>query len=162
MTIEEDATFLADINLGRLSKWLRILGYDAVLYRGRADHAFLRKAKGENRVVLTRKGDLAKRAFPGMLIVIENDRVERQVEEVFEKLGLELSPDRCFSRCLRCNVPLKEVSRQEVQDRVSPYVCEHHARFMTCPACGGVFWPGTHSENIRNRIRALRIPFRRL
>jgi uncharacterized protein with PIN domain len=160
--MEKEKKFLIDINLGRLVIWLRILGYDTILYRGRADRNFLRKAQEDNRTVLTRRRDLAKRQFQGMLLLIESDRVEKQVEEVFGKLGLEVSPDLYFSRCLRCNVLLKEVEKETIQERVPPYVFEHHSRFMTCPGCGAVYWPGTHSENIRDRIKALRIPSRRL
>ncbi|SEM32240.1 hypothetical protein SAMN04489760_11078 [Syntrophus gentianae] len=160
--MENERKFLTDINLGRLVIWLRILGYDTILYRGAADRQFLRKAQAENRIVLTRKRELAKRQFQGILLLIESDRVERQVEEVFGNLGLEVSADRYFSRCLRCNVLLIEVEKEAIQERVPPYVFEHHSRFMTCPGCGAIYWPGTHSENIRKRIKALRIPFRRL
>jgi uncharacterized protein len=156
--------FITDINLGRLAIWLRILGYDTFFYRGPADRSFLRKAQQENRVVLTRKRELLKRQFQGILFVIESDRVGRQVEEVLANLDLDPSPDRYFSRCLRCNGLLEEVAedgKEGIRDRVPLYVFEHHSRFTTCPACHAVYWPGTHSENARNQIKALRIPSRR-
>jgi len=165
MNAEADMKFLTDVNLGRLAVWLRILGYDTIFYRGPADRTLLRKAQEESRVVLTRKRDLAKRQFQGILLIIESDRVQRQVEEVLANLTLEPAPDRFFSRCLRCNVLLEKVAeaaKEGIRDRVPPYVFEHQARFTTCPGCGAVYWPGTHSENARNWIKALRIPSRRL
>jgi len=152
--------FITDINLGRLAMRLRMLGYDTLFYRGAADRTFLRKAQQENRVVLTRKRDLAKREFDGVLLVTESDRVERQVEEVLENLNLEPDPDRYFSLCLRCNVLLEEVAKEDVVNRVPPYVYENNSRFMTCSRCGAVYWPGTHIENARKWIRALRTPTR--
>jgi len=137
-----------------------MLGYDTLFYRGAADRNFLRKAQQENRVVLTRKRDLAKREFEGVLLVVENDHVERQVEEVLENLDLKPVSDRYFSLCLRCNVLLEEVAKEDVVNRVPPYVYENNSRFMTCSRCGAVYWPGTHIENARKWIRALRTPTR--
>ena len=151
---------MTDINLGRLAIKLRMLGYDTLFYRGAADRAFLRKAQQENRVVLTRKRDLAKRQFQGVLLVVENDRVEMQLEELSEKLNLKPDPDQYFSRCLRCNVLLEEIARKDVANRVPTYVFENYSRFMACPRCGAVYWQGTHIEHARNWIRALHIPSR--
>lgn len=150
--------FLTDINLGKLALRLRMLGYDTAFYRGAADRTFLRKAQSEERVVLTRKRELAGRQFQGTLLVVENDRVERQVEEVLEKLRLTPKAEGYFSRCLRCNVLLEELARDAAKDRVPPYVFEQYARFQTCPLCGRVYWPGTHIEDARRRLRALRTP----
>jgi uncharacterized protein with PIN domain len=152
--------FITDINLGRLAVRLRMLGFDTIFYRGTADRNFLRIAQQENRVVLTRKRELAKRQFQGILVVVESDRVERQLEELLSKLNLKPESDRYFSLCLRCNVPLQEILREDVVNRVPPYVYENYSRFMTCPRCGAIYWPGTHIEHARNWIRALHIPSR--
>ncbi len=150
--------FLTDINLGKLALRLRMLGYDTLYYRAAADRSFLRKAQLEDRVVLTRKRDLAGRQFQGILLVVENERVERQVEEVLEKLRLIPETEQYFSRCLRCNVLLEELARDAAKDRVPPYVFERYERFQTCPRCGRIYWPGTHIEDARSRLRALRTP----
>jgi len=153
-----DMKFITDINLGRLAVRLRMLGYDTLFYRGAADRTFLRKAQQENRIVLTRKRDLAERQFQGVLLVVESDRVERQIEDVLANLKLIPDPDRHFSRCLRCNVLLEEVAKEVVVHHVPPYVFEQYSRFLNCSRCGAVYWPGTHIENARNWIRALHIP----
>lgn len=152
--------FITDINLGRLAMRLRVLGYDTFFYRGTADRTFLRKAQQEKRVVLTRKRDLAKREFEGVLLVVESDKVEKQLEEVLRKMNLKPEPEQYFSRCLRCNVPLEEIDKQEVMDRVPSYVYDHYSRFMACTRCGAVYWPGTHVQHAQNWIRALHIPSR--
>ena len=71
--------FITDTNLGKLAKWLRILGYDTVSYRGEADRNFLRKAEREGRVVLTRKKDMAARQFSGKLVTVGSDHVQEQL-----------------------------------------------------------------------------------
>jgi len=141
--------FIADQNLGRLVKWLRIMGYDTVLYRGPADRSFLRKAEKEGRTVLTRRRDMAGRQFAGTLIVVKHDRLEDQLATLMEALPIHPEPARLFTLCLRCNRSLKEVDKEEVSGQVPAYVLETQSRFRVCPQCRGIFWPGTHRENIR-------------
>jgi hypothetical protein len=138
--------FLADSSLGRLSKWLRILGYDTVYCRGDADRIFLRKAEKEGRVVLTRRKDVLARQHPGIVLFVESDRVEGQLVEVLAKLGLNAEPENRFTVCLRCNEFLKEAKREEVRSLVPDYVFRTQSEFRVCPKCRGVYWPGTHRE----------------
>lgn len=140
--------FITDANLGKLAKWLRILGYDTTFYTGNADRDFLRKAQREGRIALTRKRDLAKREFSGRLFVIQNDHVQDQLREVMEELSLHPQPERLFSICLKCNEELEKVPKGEIAGMVPPYVFENCSQFHTCPRCRGIFWPGTHRDNI--------------
>ncbi|PIP07100.1 MAG: hypothetical protein COX51_07380 [Syntrophobacteraceae bacterium CG23_combo_of_CG06-09_8_20_14_all_50_8] len=152
--------FLTDGNLGKLSKWLRILGYDTLLHRGNIDLACLMNAQKEGRVVLTRKQALSCRQYAGRLLALRHDRVDEQIGEVFEKLSLHWKPERFFSRCVKCNVELEAVAKEAVAHIVSDYVLENSSAFRRCPSCGGIFWPGTHKDNMLRFIRR-RIPFHR-
>ena len=145
--------FIADQNLGKLVKWLRIMGYDTVLYRGPADRPLLRKAEREGRIVLTRKRDMARRQFGGSLVVVEHDRLEDQLAGLMGELPIRSEPERLFTLCLRCNEPLKEATREEVSGLVPAYVLETQSRFRLCPNCRGIFWPGTHRKNIHRFLR---------
>jgi len=147
--------FLADSSLGRLSKWLRLLGYDAVYYRGGADRNFLRKAEREGRAVLTRRKDVLARQHPGTVLFVEHDRVEDQIIEVFGKLGLRPEPGKLFTVCLRCNEPLKEAAPGEVRPHVPDYVFRTQKSFRVCPKCHGVYWPGTHRERALSMLRRI-------
>jgi len=147
--------FLADSSLGRLSKWLRILGYDTVYCRGDADRIFLRKAEKEGRAVLTRRKDVLARQHPGIVLFVESDRVEGQLVEVLGKLGLKPEPENLFTLCLRCNESLKEAKPEEVRSLVPDYVFRTQSEFRMCPGCGGVFWPGTHRNRAMKTIARL-------
>ncbi len=147
--------FLADSSLGRLSKWLRLLGYDTVYYRGEADRSFLRKAEKEGRAVLTRRRDVLARQHPGSVVFLENDRVQDQIEEVLEKLDLRPEPEKRFTLCLRCNESLRAAIPDEVQPLVPDYVFRTQKEFRVCPVCGGVFWPGTHRDRMLSTLRRI-------
>lgn len=152
--------FTADCNLGKLAKWLRILGYDTLYDRGTADRNFLRKAGDEGRIALTRKRDLAGSLHTGSLVVVKADHVGGQIGEVLEALALEPDPAKRMTRCLNCNAPLEEVPKETVEDLVPAYIYEKYRRFRRCPSCGGIFWPGTHPRHVKEYLR-MRIPSRR-
>ncbi len=147
--------FLADPSLGKLTKWLRILGYDAVYYRGDIDRNLLRKAEREGRVVLTRKKDMAGRSFSGQMVIIQEDHVQYQIRYVMDKLSLKPDPDKLFSICLKCNEELKEVSREDVAGIVPDYVSKKYRNFRMCPQCRSIFWPGTHRDNMQDIVRKI-------
>jgi uncharacterized protein len=152
--------FLADGNLGRLSKWLRILGYDAACHKGNIDLSCLMKAQREERIVLTRKAALAGRQYAGRLLVLRQDRLEQQIKELFEELSLSPDPALILTRCINCNTELTEISRGEAALAIAAHVLENCSVFRRCPSCGGIFWPGTHKNNILRFIKN-RIPFHR-
>jgi len=136
--------FVTDVNLGTLARWLRILGYDTRFDRGDVNRDFLRRAQQEERIVLTRKRDMANRQFRGRLVVIEDDQVRGQLKEVIGKLGLHVAMDRFYRRCALCNAVLVEVLHSEVEGRVPDYVYHQSGPFRRCPECSKIYWPGAH------------------
>ena len=147
--------FLADSSLGCLSKWLRILGYDTLYWRGEADRAFLCKAEREGRAVLTRRKDVLARQHPGFMLFVENDRIEDQLVEVLGKLNLTPQPEAFFTICLQCNMSLCEVLRDAVRSRIPDYIYQTQREFRLCPGCGRVYWPGTHRERASEKLRRI-------
>jgi uncharacterized protein with PIN domain len=153
-----DVRFAADCTLGKLAKWLRILGFDTRYDRGTADSAFLLKAGEEGRIALTRKRDLTRSSPSGPLVVVKADHVERQIAEVLEALALEPDPAKRMTRCLRCNEPLEEVSKETVIGLVPAYVSETCLQFRLCRLCGRVFWQGTHLCHVEEFLRIHVLP----
>jgi uncharacterized protein len=156
--MSETIKFITDSNLGKLAKWLRILGYDTTCYTGDADRRFLSKAQKEGRFVLTRKKDMAKRQFAGKLAVIQHDHVQEQLEEVIRKFSIVLEAADILTICIRCNEKLTLVSKEDVIGLVPEYTWSSHSCFYRCPRCEGIFWPGTHKDSIDRFLMAHRIP----
>jgi len=143
----DEPKLAVDEMLGRLATWLRALGLDATLLPcglGRAEKRVL--ARG--RVFLTRSRDFK----IGRTILIKSDDPARQLEEAVEELGLDPGRLKPLSRCLRCNVVLEEISPQEAETVAPDYVVATQKRFKRCPACGRIFWPGTHHERMSARL----------
>jgi uncharacterized protein with PIN domain len=154
-----DVRFLCDSNLGKLSKWLRILGYDTLFDRGDADQSFILRAGREGRIALTRKRSLG--GDSGHLIVVTADRVEGQIGEVMEALSIKPDPKDRMTLCLRCNAKLKAAAKADVEGIVPAYVYQNCNDFRKCPDCGRIYWPGTHPRHVEEYLRT-RIPTRPL
>lgn len=148
-----DVRFAADCNLGTLAKWLRILGYDTFYERRIADPDFIRKAAAEGRIVLTRKRELEHLSSGGRLVVVKADHVRLQLGEVLETLSLEPDPAKRMTRCLRCNTVLEEIPKERVEGLVPVYVYAKCVQFKRCASCGGIYWPGTHRQNIEASLK---------
>lgn len=146
--------FVVDVHLGALARRLRLVGLDTA-YRVDADDAELANvASREERILLTRDVGLLKRRVVTHGYFIRNTHPHRQLVEVLQRFGpLALDP---FSRCLRCNVELREVSKEAIASALLPRTREHYERFHECGSCGRIYWKGSHWTRLVRAIDAAR------
>ncbi len=149
--------FVADAMLGRLARWLRILGYDTVYHKVISDEALIDCALKEHRWLLTRDGYMAKRkVLRGRHTLVRSDHLTEQLAQLRDELGLHFIPDANHAyRCAECNETLSVIPREDAIPRVPPLVAVQHHRFMECRRCGRLYWPGTHWTGIRQRLARL-------
>jgi uncharacterized protein with PIN domain len=139
--------FLVDQMLGRLTAWLRLLGFDATEAHDAADSAILRAARAEGRTLLTQDRALTRvRSVP--VVCVRG----RDVADQLASLALPLDKTRMFSRCTRCNTLVEPVAKETVRDLVPPVAFGLYSDFTRCPACGHVYWQGGHYERILRRL----------
>ena len=137
---------LADTMLGRLAKWLRMLGYDTMYVVDADSYSVLRSARVEDRLLLTRDRDLTTRRGVRTLY-IESDTLEEQLRQVFLTLGPLETPAR--PRCSVCNRELHDLPRELAVSRVPPFIHKTHESFKVCPKCQRVYWRGSHWRRIQ-------------
>jgi len=145
----EPLQLLADGMLGKLAKWLRLLGYDTAYDNDASDPELARRARAEDRILLTRDRELSARRGLRTLL-IQSQVLEEQVREVQDALGPPSKPP--LTRCPVCNGVLEEISPAEVADRVPPYVRRTQTEFRRCPGCDRVYWPGSHLQEMREQM----------
>ncbi len=142
-----EVRFIVDHNVGKLAKWLRIMGYDALLFKGRDDGDMIKIALSENRILLTRDTQVMKRRVvtSGKLkaVLLEDDDPRMQLRKVVDSLNLDYR-SKPFSICLECNSPLVKREKDEVRGLVPPYVFKTQKHYMECPSCHRIYWQGTH------------------
>lgn len=135
--------------LGRLARWLRRLGIDVLWDPAWDDAELERLAAREGRVLLTRDRRLAGRRIAREILLIDSERLDAQLRQVFAHLGLDPSRRPGPRRCARCNdVPVPAAARDLV-GRVPPYILRTARRFSVCPGCGRVYWRGGQEDRAR-------------
>jgi uncharacterized protein with PIN domain len=137
--------------LGRLARWLRLLGFDTLYYPDISDRRLLRVAREEERLILTRDTHLVKiKGIKDYLLIKANDSF-KQLLEVIDALKLkEFKP---LTRCVKCNGLLKNVlDKNEIKDSVPEFVFINLNLFLRCSECGKVYWEGTHPEKFREKL----------
>ena len=148
--------FIVDNNVGKLVKWLRIMGYDTLFFSGSSDSSMIAIALNEDRVILTRDTQIMKRRVitSGQLkaILITSDEPELQIRQVIDTLHLDCQ-FRPFTLCLECNQPLVERSKEQVKDLVPPYVFQTQSQYVECPACHRIYWRGTHWQAMTKKLK---------
>lgn len=151
---DTDYRFITDDALGKLNKWLRILGFDAQFGADLAGGRSVDKQIERKRIFLTRSktNNLAE---TGESLRIESDHVFDQLKEIIHHLGIGRKNIKPFTRCIRCNNPLQRIDKSALRGRIPDYPWETHNRFFQCPSCGRIFWPGTHIQRNREIIERL-------
>ncbi len=146
---------MVDTNVGKLAKWLRLMGYDALFFTGENDSGMIAIALAEGRVILTRDTQIMKRRIVtnGQLkaILIKSDKPGEQMRQVITTLNPN-HQYRPFTICLECNQPLLESSKEQVRELVPPYVFQTQSQFMQCPSCHRIYWRGTHWQAMTKKL----------
>ncbi len=139
--------FIVDCMLGKLARWLRILGFDTIFDCSLSDEELLNLARSQNRWLITRDRELA--AKGGYLLKAEG--WEEGIKEVLEKFHLR-ERIRPFTRCPVCNSLLQGIGREEARLLVPPIAFSRASKFAVCPGCGRVYWDGTHLLRMKDII----------
>jgi uncharacterized protein with PIN domain len=146
--------FILDGHLGKLARYLRMLGFDA-RWRGDASgEEIVRAAAAEHRIVLSRASGLLKRRAVSHGYRVRDLDPRRQLAEVVRRLDL-LRSVVPFQRCLCCNELLGTVRREDVLEVLPPDVRERQDVFRRCPSCGRVYWEGSHHRRMRHLVSSL-------
>lgn len=153
-----ETKFIADNNVGKLARWLRLMGYDALLFKQKDDDRMIKTALREDRVVLTKDAQFMKRhvVTSGKIksIHIECDDPGLQVQRVVNMLKLDYH-FKPFSLCLECNRVLIARDKDEVRTLVPNRVFETQTQYTQCPVCHRVYWPGTHWRAMSKKLQDL-------
>ncbi|MBI5184913.1 MAG: Mut7-C RNAse domain-containing protein [Nitrospinae bacterium] len=147
--------FIVDDMLGKLAKWMRIIGCDTEYFPFIDDVALLEKARLEGRTIITRDTLLVKRRCArGNFFLVKSNALRGQLRAVVDRFRIDPYP-LLFTRCVLCNSMLSEVDKKDVAGAVPEYVYKTQETFRSCGICGKIFWPATHKEKIAARLKEI-------
>jgi uncharacterized protein len=145
--------FAVDRMLGRLAKWLRVLGQDVIYGRHLSGAGLIHAARQENRIILTRDRRL-RFMQPQEFVFIESDQFREQLRQVINRFHL-VPGDHLFSRCLTCNSWLQARPKASVKEAVPEYVFLTQDNFFWCAKCRRIYWPATHRQKMLEELQKL-------
>jgi len=148
-------TFVADGHLGKLTRDLRLLGFDVAYDPMAEDRQLLRIMEHEDRALLTRDRRLLMHAVVRTGYCPRSQKADEQTVEVIRRFDLfdSITP---FTRCFRCNAPLRKVSKAEVIERLEPLTKIYYQQFRRCTGCGQIYWAGSHFSKLHKRVEKIR------
>ena len=148
--------FILTRELGRLTRWLRILGFDSIYHDSDDIAVLIIQSLRENRIIITRRkdpiDDLQKQT-----IIVDSCDLKGQLQEVKSRLNFKVDESKMFTRCTLCNEQLIEVKKESIENKVPDYAYRHHEYFMKCIKCKRIYWQGTHWGNVTEVVRKLGI-----
>ncbi len=145
--------FIADVHLGKLTRYLRLLGFDVVYDNSLDDEEIVSVAKRDGRIVLTADRGLLKRSQVTHGYCVRSDDADQQLVEVLRRFdcAAQTAP---FSRCMKCNDLLEKVAKEEIVEQLEPKTRKYYEEFRRCSGCGKIYWKGTHFERLQSLISA--------
>jgi uncharacterized protein with PIN domain len=143
--------------LGKLTRWLRICGYDTEYVQYIHDDELIQRVADGGRILLTRDRLLyrkAVRAGEEAHLVIGKSDVEKLASVA---IRFDLRLDAGCSLCPQCGASLTAVDKHLVSDRVPVRTFEVYDEFWICRSCSKVYWRGSHWRNIQNIVKSAEV-----
>jgi uncharacterized protein len=146
--------FIADVHLGKLTKYLRLCGYDTYYRTDLDDNEIIEQSLSGKRVILTRDREMLKNKKVTHGFWIRSQHPRTQFSEVIKRLDIR-RPMALFTRCMECNGLLREVEKNEILDRLLPMTRRYYRKFRICYDCNRIYWNGSHYRNMKKEIKTL-------
>ena len=147
--------FLTDGMLGKLARWLRMLGHDVKYSTKMADDELLALAKEESRVLLTRDLELYQRAVGRGIetFYVDGKTEPERLAQLAERYKFPLEIDMDKSYCPKCSTKLNPAAKQQIQGEVEKNTFLHYEKFWKCPNCQQIYWQGAHWKQIIETLK---------
>lgn len=148
--------FVGDVHLGKLTRYLRMMGFDVLYKNNLCDDDIVNISKNEKRTILTRDVGILKRTEVTHGYFIRNTDVEKQVIEVIKRFDLQKEIKE-FTRCIECNDLLTPVNKNEIINQLPQKVAASQNDFSQCPSCKKIYWKGTHHQKMLSFIQSVKV-----
>ena len=149
--------FIADVHLGRLARYLRLLGFDTLYRNDWSDTGLVEHARCEQRILLTRDRGLLKRSAVDHGYLVRNTEPRAQLHEVIERFDLRGSL-RPFTRCPACNGPVERVAKEDLLAGLPERTARHYQEFWRCGECRRLYWKGGHHRSLQALVDSVEEP----
>lgn len=149
--------FILDVHLGKLARYLRLVGFDTLYNNHFLDKEIIDLAQQDKRIILTRDVGLLKIKQVMHGYWVRHTNPKEQLKEVLLRFDL-FEQCRPFTRCLECNGKLISIAKQKVFEKLQPLTRENFQLFSECTSCHKIYWQGSHYQKLNAFLKNL-LPF---
>jgi uncharacterized protein with PIN domain len=149
-----ETKFILDVHLGKLAKYLRMLGFDTLYRNDNDDPEIICISLAENRIILTRDIGLLKVKSVTHAYFVRSQHPKEQIKEILKYFDLYQSIDP-FNRCIKCNGQLEPVEKEKIIQQLEPLTIKYFNSFYRCNNCQCIFWEGSHFEHMQSFIQTI-------
>jgi uncharacterized protein with PIN domain len=152
--------FIIDVNLGKLARLLRMVGFDSLYENDYGDREIVKISSTQRRIILTRDQSLLKHKSVTHGYWLRNTDPETQLNEVIRRFDLvsKISP---FSRCMTCNGLLREIDKAKILGELPERTAKYYSQFYQCEECKKIYWHGSHYQKMFEKIERLRESYKK-
>lgn len=147
--------FVADVMLGKLARWLRLIGYDTIYEPKLPLKELIKIANEEDRIFLTRSKRIVEENNIKNFYIVKSEKFKEQLAEVIKNLNLDTETN-LFSRCSICNTEIVEVDKSSIAELIPAQTAESFDEFYKCPKCGKIYWSGSHTARIIKTLKEIK------
>lgn len=150
--------FITDSMLGKITRWLRMLGYNIKYFRSIDDKQLIKYAKTEHRTLLTRDRELYQQAIKQEItaFLVEGATEAEKLANLAKQFDLKLEFDVKVSRCPKCNTRIKTIPKDRIVSRVHKRTLSSYSEFWECPGCEQIYWRGAHWKRINETLKRVK------
>ena len=144
--------FIGDVHLGRVCKYLRMLGFDTLYFKNYTVEQLIELSRQDHRILLSKDQKLGKNPNVNHWYWIRSSDPLEQIRDLYEKLDLagSITP---LTRCIKCNNEIVPVSKEKIQEKLQPRTAKYYEEFFHCPNCERIYWKGSHYEHMLEFIQ---------
>lgn len=143
--------FIIDVQLGKLARNLRLLGFDSIYSNASSDDQIVEQSLKNKRIILTRDIDLLKRKSVTHGYWVRNTNPELQTMEIINRFDLRNLVDS-FTRCMDCNGEIIIQNKQQIEEQLQPNTIKYYDKFFKCIDCSKIYWQGSHYQKMKKKI----------
>ncbi len=149
----EPLRFVLDVHLGKLAKYLRMLGIDSLYEKETDDRTLIHHAYLEARILLSKDRLLIESVLPAGAYIVRSNHAGEQLREVLRRFDLKSAAVTPLTRCLECNSLIVSIDKGSVAGKVPEGVFSSFHEFFFCEQCRKIYWKGSHYEHMKNFVR---------
>jgi len=147
----KEPRFILDVHLGKLAKYMRVMGFDTLYQTDYSDDEILEIALEENRIILTCDLGILRNGMAKWGYYIRSRVSKVQLVEVMDTFSLR-EKSNPFSRFTKCNGLVEVVPKEQIVDRLYPQTSKFYNDFFRCSSCKQIYWEGSHFKSIKKFI----------